>query len=162
MGGKLVRRISAKTVMGAVKVPATEITLFTVLGRANKLKPYKSTFGDGLGLVGQFEAHKEDGSMVFGPQCYLPEPMHSMITAQLESGEVNEVEFACKIGLKPADNAFGYEYTCEPLVEMRESDALSHLRVVVKLEAPKTPKLEAVAQAEPEAVPAPKAKAGKE
>ncbi len=131
----LVRKISAKSVCGKLEKPTKATSLFIVGGIANKVKRGSSDYGDWAALVGQFEATNiETGEVFVGPQCFLPEPLNSMMAATLdetdaEGERVNaSVQFAVEVGYKKADTATGYEYTTKEIVSADAADPLAAIR----------------------------------
>jgi hypothetical protein len=108
--------------------------LMHVIGKANRVKEGVGDFGPWQKLMGQFEAvNLETGEVFVSPQCILPEPMNGMVAGQIlnaEAGAAPVIEFALEIGVEASGKAggTGYEFTTRPLVEARETDALSDLR----------------------------------
>ena len=142
----LIRKISAKSVCGKVEKPKKATPLFIVFGIASKTKAGNSDFGPWTALLGQFEAtNLETGEVFQAPQCFLPEPMNSLIATQLEATdeegnrEVNSVQFSVEVGVKPNETPIGYEYTTKTVVKSDEADPLAALRNASKaaLPAPK-------------------------
>ena len=131
----LIRKISAKSICGKVEVPKKATALFVVFGIATKTRSGQSDYGPWTALVGQFEATNiETGEISQAPQCFLPEPMNEMIANQLDETDdegnriTNSVQFSVEVGVKPADNAVGYEYTTKTVVESDAADPLAALR----------------------------------
>lgn len=142
MAGTLIKKISAKTVVGTVRPPEKPTSLYTVIGIANGLRTGNTTYGDFVALTGQFEAtNLETGEQYTAPQCFLPEPLCGMIAAQLRTTDKEgnrttmSVRFAVEVGIKPAKSTMGYEYTVRELVDTSEGDPLEDLRQA--LPAPK-------------------------
>lgn len=134
---EFLRKMSAKSLMGSINKPEKQVDLFAVTGIANDIKTGTSTYGDWTALIGQFEgANVETGEGYISTQLYLPEPMNSVIAERIKAGDTG-VEFGVIIGVKPADNAFGYEYTTKPIVQPKENDALSDLRSKMMAALPK-------------------------
>lgn len=136
---ELIRKISAKTVIGKIEKPEKAKPLFHVYGIARGVRTGESTYGPWVALIGQFEAvNLESGETYQAPQCFLPEPIGSMMAAQVQDDDTESVQFGLEVGIKPADTATGYEYTSKALVESREADPLADLRSKMPaLEAPK-------------------------
>lgn len=139
---ELLRKLSAKTIIGKIDPPEDAVDLFTIYGSATDVKSGESAYGQWDCLVGKFEAVKMDtGEMFASMQCFLPEPMGSMLVnrvRELEDGE--KVEFAVVIGVKPCDRgSTGYEYTCKPVVEPEATSELSALRDLVRASVPMLP-----------------------
>ena len=158
METELVRKISSKTVMGKIEAPTKQTNLFHVYGIAHKVRIGESDKGPWVALVGRFEAVRiSDGQTFEAAQCFLPEPMSSIISEQLsitepvldgdgkavkdENGIVktkrtsDSIRFALEIGVKKSDSPVGYEYTTKPLMNPAEQDVLADLRKL--LPAPK-------------------------
>jgi hypothetical protein len=142
----LIRKISAKSVCGKIEVPKSAKKLFVVFGHAQKTKSGTTDYGTWTALVGRFEAvNTETGEVFQSPQCFLPEPMQSMITVSLEELDddgnrvTNSVQFSIEVGIKPSDVPIGYEYTTKEIVEADTADPLAALRDASKdaLAAPK-------------------------
>ena len=131
----LIRKISAKSVCGKIEKPKKAEKLFSVIGIANKTKTGQSDYGPWTALVGQFEAtNYESGEIFVAPQCFLPEPLNSMLAGTLEETDEEgkqvtaSVQFAVEVGVKPSDVPIGYEYTTKELVEADTADPLAALR----------------------------------
>lgn len=152
MTPQLIRKISARHVVGSVKaiaprenadgsLPRDIVPLFRVFGQATGIKKGESDNGPWTALTGRFEAvslvpDPETGELEMAqfaaPQCFLPEPTNSMIATELESGDINSIEFGFEVGVKAAKTAVGYEYTCSPLMERGGADPLAALREKMK------------------------------
>jgi hypothetical protein len=131
----LIRKISAKSVCGKMSAPKKATPLYVVLGIATKTKSGQSDFGEWTALVGQFEATNMDTGEVYqAPQCFLPEPLNSMLAESLNELDDDEnrvnasVQFAVEVGFKPSDTPIGYEYTTKEIVEADTADPLAALR----------------------------------
>ena len=131
------RKISAKTVMADASQSIrdfaktkTPSALFQVYGHANKVRRGESDNGPWIGLIGTFEAVRvEDGLVYQSAQCFLPEPMSSMIAETLDGENSPEsVQFAFEVGVKKSDSPVGYEYVTKPIVESTGADPLADLR----------------------------------
>lgn len=135
----LIRKISAKSVCGKIEKPKKAIGLFVVYGHASKTKTGSTDYGSWTALVGRFEATNiETGEVFQAPQCFLPEPLNTMIAESLEETETDEdgketrvnssVQFSVEVGIKPSDVPIGYEYTTKEIVEADTADPLAALR----------------------------------
>jgi hypothetical protein len=133
----LKRKISVKEVCGTLprmNEGDPSRTLMHVIGKANRVKEGIGDYGPWQKLMGQFEAvNLATGEISVAPQCILPEPMNGMVAGQIlnaEPGAAPVIEFALEIGVEASGKAggTGYEFTTRPLVEARETDALSELR----------------------------------
>lgn len=123
----MLKKMTAKTVLGTkVKAPEAPEKLYTIYGVANGVKKGESQFGPWTMLTGNFEA-VHDGKRYVSTVCALPQPMHDLIIDAVLKG-TGDVQYACDVMLHPADNAYGYEYFANPLVEQSENDPLAALR----------------------------------
>lgn len=143
MSASLIKKISAKTIVGVVAAPEKATPLYTVMGIANGVKTGQSTYGEWIALTGQFEAmNLETGEAFAAPQVFLPEPLNGLIVAKVrtpdENGVTPSVRFAVEVGIKPSKSTMGYEYTVRELVDASENDPLADLRKA--LPAPKAKK----------------------
>lgn len=125
----LLKKMSAKTIIGKIEPPEKQTDLFAIYGVATGTKTGSSTFGDWLAFIGDFEGvHMESGEVNRSPVCFLPEPAQGMLEAALLKNE-NGVEFSFIIGVKPnKTSTTGYEYTVKPVVASKQNDALEKLR----------------------------------
>ena len=135
---ELLRKISSKTVLGdrpdRPKDKKT-VPLYTVFGIANGIATGTSDYGDWIKLKGSFEAVRiSDGVVAQSGACILPEPVNSMVAAQLTQVDkdgkrvTQSVQFSFEIGVKRTETAIGYEYVTRPLVEQGGADPLAALR----------------------------------
>lgn len=139
----LIRKISPKNICGKLEKPSKATALYHVIGIASSTKTGNSDYGQWVALKGQFEAtNLANGELSVAPICFLPEPLNSMIAAKLdetdqEGNQVNtSVQFAVEVGYKPADNAYGYEYTTKEIIESDQADPLAALRAEAKKALP--------------------------
>jgi hypothetical protein len=168
LNAEIARKLQAKSIVGNVKKfvpklgdddkPTKAVApLFQIWGHAHSVKRGESDYGPYVGLLGRFEAinittdkdGKVDGTVFAGPQCFLPEPMASMLAEQLEAmteekdadGKVvlvdgkpkmrrlvDSLEFAFEIGVKATETVVGYEYTTRPIIKPGGADPLAELR----------------------------------
>lgn len=146
--GTLLRRLTAKTIIGKIERPSKDVDLYTIFGVANNSDVKESTFGPSTRFLGNFRAVRaSDGKVFRGPTCYLPEPVSSMLKAALDgrhpeagTGEVKGIEFGFKVSITPADESVrksttGYEYRTESLTEPVESDEMQALAARVGVPA---------------------------
>lgn len=113
-----ISKISVKTVCGKVEAPEEPKDLMVVTGVARSFKTVTTTYGDSIGLKGDFiGVNVETGEMKRSNTCYLPEIALSPILSTLEQEDVNQVEIAVKIGIEPSDNPVKYAYYAEFLRE---------------------------------------------
>jgi hypothetical protein len=124
----LLSRITIKTVCGEIAKPSKEVLLMRVYGQANGFKVATSQFGDSLGFTGVFKAiNAETGEEFSAGKCFLPKIVENQLGGILSGQDSNGVEFAFDIGVKPANNAFGYEYVVRPVLAPVESPVIAAL-----------------------------------
>lgn len=151
---QIIRKISAPRVVGNIKafaprpgqdgsIPRDVVPLFRVFGSANDVRTGTSDNGPFTALKGRFEAlslipdtetGEVSGDAFVAPECFLPEPTHTMLVSKLiaknDEGKriVESLDFAFEVGVKASKNPIGYEYVCMPLMEDTGSDPLAALR----------------------------------
>jgi hypothetical protein len=155
---QVIRKISSRHVIANVKyyVPKADkdgnvskdvIPLYRVFGQASNVRRGESDNGPFAALVGRFEAvvvaadpetGEVDGAAFTAPECFLPEPINSMVADELArkdangKREVESLEFAFEVGIKASpSSSVGYEYTCTPLIERSGADPLAAMRAKV-------------------------------
>ncbi|MCP4229423.1 MAG: hypothetical protein GY771_04660, partial [bacterium] len=84
---RVIRKLRPKDIMESkIKAPEEnegEITLYTILGKANNVRAGDFGYGPFHALKGMFEAERsEDGQRFIAAECFLPEPMHSHLVQQ--------------------------------------------------------------------------------
>jgi hypothetical protein len=151
------KKMTHKDVMGVEKFapPKAPMHLYAVIGVANgaRIKPTQFS-AEQYVISGRFKAIRNDGDEFESLECYLPEPAQSVIAEAIkdkvnaETGEVTKpapIEFAYMIGIAPSKRgALGYTWTCEPMMDEKEQNALSAIELAVKGKLPKfLPKPEA-------------------
>ena len=125
---QIVSKLSAKKVCGKIKVPEKKTPLMQVFGIATGVETGESTFGPWTALKGAFRATRTlDGEQFQSGTCFLPKMGSELIVPMLKKEGVEGLEFAFHIGVVPAENAIGYEYYVEPMLESRENDPLEML-----------------------------------
>jgi hypothetical protein len=137
----LLSRITIKTVCGEIQKPTKETFIMRVYGQASGFKVANSQYGDSLGFTGVFKAvNAQTGEEFTAGKCFLPKIIENQLGGILGS-ENNGVEFAFDIGVKPANNAFGYEYVVRPVLAPVEAPVIAALEEKMgklpALEAPK-------------------------
>ena len=121
----IVTNISVKKVLGKLKPPMEKTYLMRVFGIAHSVKTDTAQYGEYTALLGQFRAVNLVTGDVFGAgKCFLPDIALNLVVPAINKEGTNGVEFAFNIGIMPADNAFGYEYCCDLLMEAGETDPL--------------------------------------
>lgn len=136
----IVKKLTRKSVIGSPPKIEEPTSLYTIYGVANGTRHSMEDtrgFGEWCALLGTFEAKRtSDGEVFAAPQCFLPEPMNTMIAQQIDSGEVESVQFAFEICVNPSDSPVGYEWAAKPIVAPTLSDPLQDLRAKATLIAP--------------------------
>lgn len=124
----IVSKISAKKVCGKIAKPDNKTPLMQVFGIATGAKTGESSFGEYMSLLGQFRAtNLATGEVYQSGVCFLPNMGVNMVAPMIAKEGVEGVQFALFIGVVPAENAFGYEYYVEPIMQASESDPLEIL-----------------------------------
>lgn len=162
MPATLLKKISAKTVMGNVKEIAKGMKdgerkdLFKILGVCTGFKQDESTYGQYTEFHGNFFAiNMLSGEEFEGSKAFLIDPWTGMLLGALEGNE--SVEFAITVSIIARDDLpTGYEYVGSPMVETKRADPLAALKQAAGLAA-----LPAPTDEETVAEDAPKAKKGK-
>lgn len=132
-GPEIVSKLSAAKVVGNFPKPTEPTALFSIFGIASNYKTGKSDFGDWLAFTGTFEAvRKSDGKSFVSSKVFLPNSIQGLLLdamkADKETGEIPETQFAIEIGVKPAKNVVGYEYSVTSLIKPAGVDPLAALR----------------------------------
>lgn len=162
MPATLLKKISAKTVMGNVKEIAKGMKdgerkdLFKLLGVCKGVKTGESTYGEYTEFHGSFYAiNLLTGEEFEGVKAFLIDPWTGMLLGALEGNE--SVEFAITVSIIARDDLpMGYEYVGSPMVETRRADPLAALKQAAGLAVLPAPTAEHEVAEE-----APKAKKGK-
>lgn len=133
----LLKKMSAKTIVGKIEPPEKQVDLFAIYGVATGTKTGSSNFGDWLAFTGDFEGIDiATGEVSRSPVCFLPEPGQGMLEAALLKND-NGIEFSFIVGVKPNKaSTTGYEYTVKPVVASKQNDALEKLRGATTLALP--------------------------
>jgi hypothetical protein len=123
------RKLSAKIIVGKrigkIEAPTD---LFTVIGIATGLRTGQSTYGEWIGLKGEFEVVRcEDGKVLRAPIMILPDAAMTELM-----GSAWPVVFAFLVRVVPSTNEQGFEYEVEKLVPPGPYDALEDLRVQLR------------------------------
>lgn len=136
---KMLKKLGPKTIMGVkIEAPEDDTLLYTIYGTAKAVRSGESNFGPWTALVGTFEAVRtHDGEVFTSSNCFLPEPVNSMVATSIRDSENESVEFAVEVYVIPREDlSIGYEYVAEPVAEVQGADPLAALRqkVVPQLE----------------------------
>ena len=120
----IVSKISVAKVIGKLKTPTEKVYIMQVYGIANGSEKGVSTYGEYTKLTGRFRGlNMATGDQFEAGECFLPEIALNLVLGALDG--TKGVEFAFNIGIYPANNAYGYEYCCDPLMEASENDPLA-------------------------------------
>lgn len=130
----LVKKISAKAVMGDVKKMVRDhadgdvVPLLNAYGRATGFKTGSSDHGNWTSFIGNFEAvNLMTGEEFQARQIFLVEPLQGMLLDQLSGAE--SVDFAYTLAVVVNEKLpTGYEYRITPITELKRSDELESLR----------------------------------
>lgn len=172
----MLKKLGAKQVLGNIKAITNTMCekdgdtckAYTIFGQSNGVKTGVGTYGTWYAFQGQMEAiNHVSGERFAAIQCFIPEPIQSMLLDALKDHE--QIEFAFTVSVKRRDDLKeGYEYLVTPHKETRESDPLANLRgLIPDYSKQKTPEKIEPVQADiedaPKDTPAPKddPKAGK-
>jgi len=133
---QLVKKLGAKQILGTVKNVVKDqcpkdgdtYKAYSVYGIANGIKTGTSNFGEWCAFQGKMEAvNYVTGESFAAPQCFIPEPLQSMLRDAL--AENDTIEFAFSVHVKRRDDLKeGYEYIVEPHKAAQEADPLAALR----------------------------------
>lgn len=117
-----------ETVMETVQ-RAVEQPLMRVIGLANDTKTGNSTYGAWLSFSGQFEATNIlTGEVSRSGNLFLPDVATELLAPVVKAASGIDVMIGFDIGVKPCNNAQGYEYTVTPLTEPSEDDPIARLK----------------------------------
>jgi hypothetical protein len=118
---------------GSVK---NAVALVRIFGRSQGYKVKTSDYGESLAFTGTFEAIRlADGAVFRAPKVFLPKQIEGLLGSAHDNTEGEPIDFAVEVGVKPAKNAYGYEWTVKPLFESKgPADQLAHLRESVMTE----------------------------
>lgn len=151
MSTRAEKKLSAKTIMGniiaikngMIKEGVKHRDLYTMIGSASAFEQGISSTGEWTALTGEFEAvNLDDGEISTAFKAFLPRDITHYFVSALKQANGSVVEFAVKVGIKLTDTTIGYEYTCSPIVPLKQSNSLNRLREEAKkmLPAPKPEK----------------------
>lgn len=158
---QLVKKLGSKQILGNVGKLVAErcendgdvYKAYTIFGAVNGTKTGNSTFGEWLAFTGTMEAvNHVTGESFAAAQCFVPEPLQSMMLAELKNSD--SLEFAFSVSVKRRDDLDRkYEYIVTPITETRQADPLAHLRQLVPQIAP-AKQLEIAVESDTEKTPA--------
>lgn len=136
---QLVKKLGAKQILGNVKQVVKDscekdgdtYKAYSIIGQANGIKTGTSQYGEWCAFTGRMEAvNYVTGESFAAMQCFIPEPLQSMIRNALS--ETDSVEFAFTVIVKRRDDLKeGYEYLVEPHKQAQEADPLAALRAML-------------------------------
>jgi hypothetical protein len=153
---KLVNKISAAKVLGNVLEIVKQMTVgqtllaYAVVAKATGYEQGISALGEWIRFTGEIQAtnYFKEGEIYRGPRAHVPKVLEAVIVADLAANTVdgsttkdgkgvtssklkNVIEFAYRVSITrladKEDGGVNYEYTTEPVTEMKESDNLAHL-----------------------------------
>lgn len=131
------KKMSTATIMETprgekMQPPNAHTGLYAVYGVASGLAPAKTQFdANGIVLIGRFKAVRAKDRKTFSAEkLFLPDKTYqSQIATFLkadENGEVHPVKFGFNVGFSPmASSPAGYIFTCSPMLDVKEQDALA-------------------------------------
>lgn len=133
---QLLKKLGAKQILGNVKNVVAETCendgdtykAYSIYGIANGIKTGVSNYGEWTAFQGKMEAvNYVSGESFAAPQCFIPEPLQSMLKDALADNDT--IEFAFSVHVKRRDDLKeGYEYITEPHKAAQEADPLAALR----------------------------------
>lgn len=135
----MLKKLGAKQILGNVKQTVKEfcandgdvIPAYSIFGTANGVKSGVSQYGDWAAFVGNMEAiNHGTGERFAAVQCFIPEPLQTILLKGLEEHENIEFSFTVKVKRRD-DLKEGYEYLVEPHKNASEADPLEKLRNMV-------------------------------
>lgn len=143
---QIITKISAATVFGAIPTKLVEgldpstgkpvsvkraekMLIFRVLGTIKKAAVKVTNLGESMEFTGAFEAtNLHTGEVFRSGKCFLP-PTATEITAAAFAAAGTDIQVAFDVGVAPANNAYGYQYTVTPLLQENEAtDPLTLLK----------------------------------
>lgn len=128
---KTIKSITTKTVFGKPTKDDIGKTLMYVTGIVDASFVHNSTYGENVGLKGDFVAvNAQTGEKFASKAAFLPAQVTEQVIQQLEQGVI-EIEFKTAIALMETDkNTAGYTYVAEaPQTEERKAKAAHLLEV---------------------------------
>lgn len=142
----MLKKLGAKQILGDVKkVVASACAedgataeVYSIYGVTNGIKTGTGTYGEWTAFQGTFEAiNYASGEKFAAIQCFIPEPLQTMIKAAL--AENDDVKFAFTVSVKRRDDLKeGYEYLVIPHKEAQANDPLEYLRSLIPTPKPLT------------------------
>lgn len=135
----MLKKLGAKQILGDIKNVAANycakdgdaVDAYSIFGTCNGIKTGASTYGEWTAFIGQMEAiNHSTGEHFAAVQCFIPEPLQSIIKGALTVND--NVEFAFTVKVKRRDDLKeGYEYLVVPHKQATEADPLEKLRAMV-------------------------------
>lgn len=154
-GNPLLKKLSAKIIMGDIKIGQKfileqggdkgQVDLFQIMGNATDTKVGESNFGKWTALIGQFRSvNMFTGEVLEAAKVFLPGILEEMILGKMagQGSEGRGVLFAFTVGIKldeTPNSAKGYTYYAKPLVHPQADDPFQKL--IAQVPAPKPQKL---------------------
>lgn len=118
----------------------TPVFLGRFTGVARGVKPYKSTYGEGYSLIGEFKGTGADGEIKSGTSLFLPSYVQDTIVAVLAMENVEGVKIAYDVYAEyAAKSNTKYEYSVRNLLQIESPEMAEVEAEIAKLELPKLP-----------------------
>ena len=129
---EILNKITVKAVCGELKCDKPQ-DLCVIIGVVRSSEEVKGIYGTSHRLVGEFKAtNLKTQETFFSGNCFLPAIAESLVIGQLDVD--NAIQIAFKIGIRPANNKAGYEYTVKPLIEPAQNNPLAMLESKISVE----------------------------
>lgn len=120
-----------KEIVKAFENDGDKKELYRLIGQASGYQCGDSNYGPWTAFKGNFEAYNMDGEVFKSNKAFILEPLQTMLKNALDESEGATIDFALSVSVKRRDDlGIGYEYNVSPILEVKESDSLSHLRAM--------------------------------
>lgn len=134
----MLKKLGAKQILGDVKGVAKSLAkegdkcqAYSIYGTANGIKTGVSTYGDWTAFTGQMEAVNHiTGEAFQAVQCFIPEPLQSLLKCALEQNDAIEFAFTVEV-VRRDELKEGYEYNVVPHKQVSEADPLEKVRALI-------------------------------
>lgn len=135
-----VKTIGAQPPRHSIKQPTM---LATIFGRCSAKEAGTSDHGEYVKFKGEFEGlNVSNGESYRASVLIVPKVLEGLLDQAISLDEVNAVDFAVEIWAEPNEKSItGYSYGVKPLIQPKESDALSALRALA-MESMTRPQIE--------------------
>ncbi len=119
-----------KDIAKAIENDLEKTQLYKLVGQATGYETGEGNFGPWIAFKGNFEAYDKDLNVYKSNKAFVQEPLQSMIKEVLD-GDAEMCEFGLTVAVRRRDDLeVGYEYEISPMIEVAESDSLTHLRTL--------------------------------